>query len=346
MRLYKTNMRKTTLAITLITLLFGCNTGTKDNGQLITLSNGTIEIGILPAVGGRLVRASLKGHKNIIQSDSTQWNESPEKRASLDPMAPFKAYNGSISWLSPQSEWWVKQDSLPKLKAYRSLWPPDPMLTLAPYKITDQKANEITLTSPESRFSKVQFIKTFRIDGNRVTLITRARNCSKDTVSWGLWHNTRMNGWDNVFVKADSTDLIKTQYMKQGETRKPNLRYRDGFYTYDVAVPENAKTVYKSKSFLNVKAPLIAGFHENQWLIIRSDAIDNTKIHPEEARIELYIENSYQAVSDLQELEIQYVYQKIAPGASIEASETWEILPGSGLKDKKSLRRELMGKLK
>ena len=134
--------------------------------------------------------------------------------------------------------------------------------------------------------------------------------------------------------------------MRPGEVHKPELRYRDGFYTYDVAVPENAKAVYKSKSFLNVKAPLIAGFHENQWLIIRSDAIDNTRIHPEEARIELYIENSYQAASDLQELEIQYTYQKIAPGASIEASETWEILPGTGLKDKKSLRRELIGKLK
>jgi len=169
-------MRKTTLTLALIALLFGCKTGTKDDGQLITLTNGTIEIGVLPAVGGRLVRASLAGHKNIIQSDSTQWNESPEKRASLDPMAPFKAYNGSISWLSPQSEWWIKQDSLPQLKAKRALWPPDPMLTLAAYKITDQKANEITLTSPESRFSKVQFIKTFRIDGNRVTLTTRARN--------------------------------------------------------------------------------------------------------------------------------------------------------------------------
>lgn len=339
-------MKKTTFAIALITLLFSCNTEKKPASQLITLSNGTIEIGILPAVGGRLVRASLTEYENILQADSAQWNESPEKRPNLDPKAPFKAYNGSITWLSPQSEWWTKQDSFPDLKKSRSLWPPDPILTLAPYQITSQKPNEISLVSPESSYSKVQFTKIYRIEGNKVTLTTRARNCSKDTVSWGLWHNTRLNGWDNVFVKADSAALLKTEYLNHSEIRKPELRYRDGFFTYDVAVPENAKVIYKSKSFLNVKTPLIAGFHKNQWLIIRSDAIDNTQIHPEEARIELYIENSYQAASDLQELEIQYAYQKIAPGASIEASETWEILPGSGLKDKKSLRRELMEKLK
>jgi len=338
-------MRNTTLILALIMLLLSCTTRKKSDG-LITLSNGTIEIGILPAVGGVLVRASLAGQQNILNSDSTLWNESPEKRPSLDPKAPFKTYNGHISWLSPQSEWWIRQDSFPDLKRARSVWPPDPVLTLAPYRITDQKPDEITMVSPESPYSKVQFTKIYRISGNTVTLTTSARNCTKDTVSWGLWHNTRMNGWDNVFVQADSAALLKTEYMKQGDIRKPELRYRDGFYTYDVAVPGSAKVVYKSKSFLNVKTPLIAGFHQNQWLIIRSDAIDNTQIHPNEARIELYIENSYQAATDLQELEIQYAYQPIAPGASIEASETWEILPGTGLKDKKALRRELMEKLK
>jgi hypothetical protein len=113
-----------------------------------------------------------------------------------------------------------------------------------------------------------------------------------------------------------------------------------------VAVPESAKLVYKAKAFLDVKSPLIAGFHQNQWLIIRSEVIDNSRIHPEESRVQLYIENSYQATSDLQQLEMQFAYQSIAPGASIEATETWEILPGSGLTDKYEVLEELRGKLK
>jgi hypothetical protein len=155
-----------------------------------------------------------------------------------------------------------------------------------------------------------------------------------------------MNGWDFVFVQADSMALQKTEYYNRGKEKNPELYYRNGFFTFDCYAPKSAKTVYKAKAFLDAKTPLIAGHHQNQWLIIRSEAIDNSKIHPEESRVQLYIENSYQAATDLQELEMQFAYQAIAPGASIEATETWEILPGSGLLDKYELLEELRGKLK
>ena len=339
-------MRKTTFALVLITLLFSCNAQTEKVSQLITLSNGKIEIGILPAVGGRIVRASLVGKENILNSDSSQWNESPEKRPTLNPKAPFKAYNGSITWLSPQSQWWTNQDLLPDLKKNHSPWPPDPYLTMARYLITNQQPNQITLVSPESPYSKVQFTKTYRINDNSVTLTTVARNISKDTVSWGLWHNTRMNGWDVVFIQADSTALMKTTYMTYSNIRKPKLQYANGFYTYEAVKPEAGQTVYKSKSFFAVDQPLIAGFHQNQWLIIRSKPVDRKLIHPEEARVEIYVENSATPAKDLQELEIQFAYRKIAPQATIEATETWEILPGSGLTDKNKLLQELKEKLK
>jgi hypothetical protein len=337
---------KTFLIVILITLLMNCTPEKKPTSQLVTLSNKQIEIGLIPEVGGVLVHASLLGQKNILQSDTAFWNESPDKRPSLNPKARLKSYKGHISWVSPQSEWWIHQDSIPELKKARAAWPPDPMLTVAPYQITSQTANEITLVGPESPYSKVQFTKIYRISGNKVTLTTRARNCSDTIVKWGLWHNTRMNGWDFVFVQADSSALRKTEYHNRGNVQKPELHYRNGFFTYDATAPESAKVVYKSKSFLDVKTPLIAGFHQNQWLIIRSEAIDNSQIHPEQSRIELYIENSYQAANDIQELEMQFAYQAIAPGASIEATETWEILPGSGLTDKYEVLEELRGKLK
>ncbi len=310
-------MKTIIFSLILIVFLFSCKDKKKPSTDLITLSNGTIEISILPDVGGRLVRASLVGQENILNSDPSQWNESPEKRPTLDPTAPFKAYNGHITWLSPQSEWWTKQDSFPDLKYNRSNWPPDPTLTLAPYWVVGEKTGEVALVSPESPFTKVQLTKIYRIDGNTVTLTTMARNIGNDTVSWGRWHNTRMNGWDAVFVQADSTELIKTEYM-----------------------------VYKSKSFFTAETPLIAGYHQNQWLIIRSEPLDPALVHPEQGRIEIYLENSVNPTSDLQELEMHFAYRKIAPQAFIEAAETWEILPGSGLTDKKELLEELREKLK
>jgi hypothetical protein len=315
--------------------------------KLLTLSNGQIEISILTDAGAALVHASLAGKPNILNSDSTLWNETAEQRASLDPKAPFRSYNGHISWLSPQTEWWINQDSLPELKAAKSVWPPDPILTLAPYRIISQTGTEITLESPESPYSQMQFTKTFRIDGNKVYLTTIARNIGKEAVSWGLWHNTRMNGWDAVFAETDSaTALREIEYIAQGEIQKPGMNWKDGFHTFNSHTPEGEQEMYRAKAFLNVEKPLIAGNHQNQWLIIRSEPIDPAAIHPNQARVEIYIENSHSPETDLQELEMQFEYKKIEPGETIEASETWEILPGSGLTNKMELLEELKDILK
>lgn len=74
--------------------------------------------------------------------------------------------------------------------------------------------------------------------------------------------------------------------------------------------------------------------------------IERSAIHPEQARIELYIENSANRKEDLQELEMQFAYEKIAPDSSITASQTWEILPVTGLTTKEQLSKELMEHMK
>ncbi|HZK94761.1 MAG TPA: DUF4380 domain-containing protein [Prolixibacteraceae bacterium] len=331
------------LQIIVIILFSSCTTPQRPLvDSVIRLSNGTIEIGLLPDVGGRLVRVSLVGKENIIQSDSSLWNEPPDKRPSLDPTKPFKSYNGSINWLNPQSEWWVKQDLFPDLKVKRSPWPPDPYLIYSKYKITDQKAGEITMISPESPYTHVQFTKTYRIEGNKVFLTTSARNCSNDTVSWGLWFNTRMNGWDQVFVPADSVALIKSTDPRISP-EKPDLIWENGYYSYNSPLNDTTLKVFKGKSFFSpVSTPVIAGFKADQWLIIRSGIIDKSAIHPEQARVELYIENSTKRNEDLQELEMQFAYEKIAPGSSITASQIWEVVPGTGLTTKDELGKELM----
>lgn len=333
-------MKKTTIAIVLITLLFSCTHKKKKDNPVITLSNGIVEIKLLPAVGGRLVSASLAGQENILNSDSTQWNETPDKRPTMDPAQPFKAYNGMIVWLSPQSEWWVKQDLYPELKKTKSSWPPDPYLTCAAYKITHQSDTEIIMESPESPNTHVQFSKTYRIKSNKVIVKASARNCSKDTVSWGLWFIARMNGWDKVLVPADSSNLVKCQYLTYPEIKKPALKYTDGCFAYQPIEPEAGQSVYKSKSFISVENPVILGYKANQWLIIRSNKIDPSTVHPEQARVELYIENSAQKANDLQELEMHFAYEKIAPGATIEASQTWEIISGTDQIVKKILQKK------
>jgi hypothetical protein len=337
-------MFKVLLSLLSVVLVFTISEAQDKGNMLVTLSNGTIEISVLPDVGGLLVRASLCGRPNIIQSDSTLWNESPEKRPSLYPRPPFKAYNGHVIWISPQSEWWVHQDSIPSLKASRASWPPDPSTSLAPYSIVTKKTHELCMVSPESPYTKVQITKTFHISKNKVIISATAKNISHDTIAWGLWQNTRMSGWDAVFVRADSSEFRKTNYMSRAKVNKPALNYLDGFYSYESVQPESGQ--YQSKSFFDVKEPLIAGTHQKQWLIIRSKSIAAKLIHPEQSRVELYIENSTRPAKDLQELEMQFDYHQIVPGASISAEETWEILPASGSTDKNELLKELKKILK
>jgi len=199
------------------------------------------------------------------------------------------------------------------------------------------------MVSPESPYTHVQFTKTYRIAGNKVYLTTSARNISKDTVSWGLWFNTRMNGWDHVFIPADSASLVKCTWMNQSGEKLPVLIRQNGYFSYKALLPDSTKKTYKAKSFFfPAAAPMIAGFKANQWLIIRSDMIERSAIHPEQARIELYIENSVNRKEDLQELEMQFAYEKIAPNSSITASQTWEVLPGTGLVSKVELGKEMM----
>lgn len=318
------------IAFLLILSLLACTVKNKKESPLVTLSNGTVEIKVLTDVGGTLVYASLAGHENILNSDSTQWYESPEKRPTMDPTEAFKAYNGMIVWLSPQSEWWVKQNQYPQLKNEHSQWPPDPYLTSAPYSIITHKEDEITLVSPESPYTHVQFTKNFRIQGNKIYITAFARNCSNDTISWGLWFNTRMNGWDKVMVPGDSADLIKTQYMNPQDLQLPAFKYTNGYFSYQATEPLEGQKTYKSKSFISSDNPVIIGNKARQWLIIRSEKIDPKRIHPEQGRIEIYVENSSDKASDLQELEMHFAYEKIAPGASIQASETWELIPDPG----------------
>ncbi|HET6558704.1 MAG TPA: DUF4380 domain-containing protein [Prolixibacteraceae bacterium] len=320
-------MRNNIVILLLAFFLFSCAEKVKEQGPVITLTNGTVEIKLLPAVGGTLVSASLSGHQNILHSDSTQWDEPADQRPTMDPGQPWKAYNGMIVWLSPQSEWWVKQDAHPELKDAKAPWPPDPYLTSSAYKVVKQSKDEITLEGPESPYTHMQFTKNFKIEGNKIFISVSARNCSDDTLSWGLWFNTRMNGWDKVYVPADSSDLIKTQYMNPQDLHLPELKYADGYFSYAAVEPLEGQRPYKSKSFLSVDDPVIIGNKANQWLIIRSEKVDKTLIHPEQGRIEIYVENSSDKANDLQELEMHFPYEKIPPGASIHASEIWEIIP-------------------
>jgi hypothetical protein len=53
------------------------------------------------------------------------------------------------------------------------------------------------------------------------------------------------------------------------------------------------------------------------------------------------MENASNTKRDIQELEMHFNYQAIAPNKSIEASQLWIIKPGADTNNKSALRKEL-----
>lgn len=330
-----------TLAFTTILLLtiVSC-TNKNEHDQVVWLNNGAIKIGVLPNVGGRLVWTSLDGKENILNSDSTLWNEPEENRPSMDPTKPFKAYKGHINWLSPQNEWWIKQDEYPMMKEEKSVWPPDPYLIYAPYKISNLTENEITLEGPASPYSKVYLTKTYRINGNTVELNVKATSTCPDSINWGLWFITRMNGWDKFFVPGDSSSLRKINVAEKG-VQDLQLYNKDGFWNYIPQKPDSGYRSQRTKILFDTPSSTVAGTRNGQWLIVEAQSVERDKVHPNQGPIEIYIENSNRPEEDLLEIEMHFEYQAIKEGATIEASEIWHIFPAEADTCREDLQLEL-----
>lgn len=332
-------MKKFVLATAFVWILLS---GHKPKSEsVVWLKNDQIQVGILVDVGGRVVWTSLLGHENLLLSDSAQWSQPESMRPEMTPNKPFMAYNGHINWLSPQSEWWIKQDSFPKLKERRAEFPPDPYWIYAPYKILSKTDTSLVLQSPPSPYTHVQFEKTVSIRNNQVHLKTIATNIGMDTVSWGLWFNTRMNAQSEVFVPAQRVKLTKAQNW----TEMPKLDSCDGYFSFIPETPTSYRP-NRAKAFFSSPNSLIAGHQSKQWLIIQTNPLQQNQVHPEQGQIELYMENASNSKRDIQELEMHFNYQAIAPEKSIEASQLWTVKPGSDTKDKSALRKELDSILK
>jgi hypothetical protein len=213
-------MKNLISCLLLISYMFNCNAKQNNGGEkLILLKNSQIEIGIIPDLGGRIVLLRRPGMKNILKSDPTQWND-PLARPEISAFSDFKAFNGHIVWLSPQSEWWIKQDINSKRRYSKTVWPPDSYLIYGDYKITSQTDTSITIISPESPFSGVQLTKKVSFNSEGVVKFeAAAKNIREEPVSWGLWLNTRFDGFARCYVPADKNDLLKLGVEADGNNK-------------------------------------------------------------------------------------------------------------------------------
>lgn len=315
-------------AIMSMLILWFCSNVFGSSSSVVFIHNGNTEVGILPDVGGRIVVLRQIGHENLLKASPELWDESASERPVPDAKRPLmKSYYGQIVWVGPQSDWWIQQDENPKLRDENAQWPPDPFLIYGNHQIMSQTDSLIVMQGPDSPVSGLRLIKAIMIDPQgKVHFKVTGQNIRNESVKWDLWCNFRTSGLNQCYVPvAKASDVRVDNEQFQDKTIPYDIL--DGYFTFLPQV--HAKGRKSSKAFIQPKSGWIAGFQQDQLLIIRFEKIERSQIHPNQGHVEIYLDVGKDSAS-LMELEHHAVYHNLEPGETMSTEEIWEIIPYSG----------------
>ncbi|MBK8807369.1 MAG: DUF4380 domain-containing protein [Bacteroidales bacterium] len=299
------------------------------SNSVIKLVRNDIELVISPKIGGRLVGLYYKDTENILKSDSSQWENSDTPE--LSAFSDFKAFNGHINWVGPQSDWWKLQDLNKERKDTAAAWPPDPFLIYSEYTITHQSPTSIVLEGMVSPISKIKFIKEYAINEDASIFVqTTMVNCSDIDVSWDIWFNTRLDGNFKGYVPVADNNSIKVIPVLSSNSQEMPYIYKDGIFSYSPQAPQAPFTERSSKAFIYPQAPIISGFVNNKMLLIHFEKHEPTAIHPEQALVEIYNHTETNTQNALLELEYHSPLYHLKPGDTCKAWQIWKVFDYKG----------------
>ena len=292
----------------------------------VELSNGEIEVVVLPSLGGRVVSLARKGGENVLDADPSHW---PPPYPAPGLATDFRPWNGRIVWVGPQSAFWSQQDLRPDLRAARAPWPPDPFNETGRFEVVERTKERLRLRGDASPVTGLALEHEIAITGARtVRMSTVATNARREPVSWDLWPNTRVRPSGFPYVPVASAAAVRVEGPKAGEPDAAPYPHevRDGW----VALPPGAeprppqKRLW-AKAFVRPAQGLIACFLPRQLLLVRAAL---GEVHEEQAPVELY--RAAGAGSDVLELEMHGPYRTLAPGAAMSFEQTFELLDDEG----------------
>lgn len=304
--------------------------------QIIELINAGITLKILPHIGGRIVHISLDGHNNILQSNPNDWDI--KHRPELSAFSDFKAYNGHIVWVGPQSDWWKQQKVNMQRREESSVWPPDPFIIYGEYTIESQTSNSVVLISSASPVSGIVLKKEFVInnDGTVYQKVT-ATNVTDKVLKWDLWFNTRLHGLNLCYVPVNYIDKnLKVVINQLGSSEDADYTCSDNYFTFLPQQPSSDFHDRSSKAFIYPQKPYMYGFTDDSAIKIIFELHKANEIHPEQGLVEIYNYTDSNDKNALLEMEYHSPYTQLMPGDSMEAWEVWELYKYDGARDRKS----------
>ncbi|GBU21314.1 hypothetical protein R80B4_01203 [Fibrobacteres bacterium R8-0-B4] len=296
--------------------------------RLIKISDGRIEAGVIPDLGGMVALLRIVGKPNILKADPALWDKPPAPQRDFGTDPVWTPYNGHIVWLGPQSEWWAHQDKSPKKRRERAVWPPDPYINNGCYEVIKRDDTEVVMRGPESEFSGVRLTKSVKIRAGKVFFNVSAENIRNTPVSWDLWLNTRVDGYAGCYVPSSSADKVRIDVPDgTGGDEACVFSQSGGYFAIEPRKPSKDKERRCGKAFIQAGKGMMAAFASSQALIIRFKRHSPALIHPEQSLVEFYNMTTNNRDDALTELEYHAPYRTLAPGESMEAWQSWEIYP-------------------
>lgn len=303
-------------------LYIASDTEKKEN--LIILKNEKSQLGIMKNAGGRIVFYKIPGGKNVLKSNEDLWEFKLDQPLSSALNMSIIPFNGHITWVGPQSEWWTQQDEITDLRDRRSKWPPDPYLIYAECEIIDRSDSHLVLKNPDSPFTQLSLIKTITLlENGDVEIHSEIENISDSAAAWDIWFNTRLNGDDRFFVPVKNADDIRMEYHPENfNVIEENII--DGFFTFSRKDNHYIRKIYSSKAYIYPADNKIFAFSGSNFFSISFEMFSREDIHPEQGLVEVY--NRFKPDNDnLLELEHHTKYVQLQPGEKLRGTTHWSI---------------------
>ncbi len=260
------------------------------------------------------------------------WQNPEKQKPEISAFSNFIAFNGHITWVGPQSEWWTHQTLNMKRNEEKADWPPDPYLIYGKNRILSRNDSSLKMVGPGSPVSGVKIFKEISIKySGAVKITSTAENIRNENISLDLWMLTRLDGFAKSYVPINKNGVLKLVYSEDKRIETTPYQIIDGYFTLNPSIPNGEKTEQVQEVHLYPDSNFIAGFSEGQILLIRFNKLDKNLIHPLHGLVELYNNiNKDDNDEKLLELEVHGAYSTLTPGDTISLTETWEVFPYDG----------------
>jgi hypothetical protein len=298
--------------------------------ELIEITDGTVVVGVLPPLGGRVVLLKTVGGENLLDSDPKRWRP-PYPLPTVG--TAYQPWNGRIVWAGPQTGFWSQQDLRPDLKQARAQWPPDPFNETGRFDVVERTAKLLRLRGATSPVTGLGLEHEYEITGERtVRMKTTATNGRDTPVSWDLWPNTRVRPEGHPYVPLDPTQMLRMDGPHPTDTDAgacPSETRRGWLTLPPGSKPGSGHRRLWAKAYVRPARGLIAYFLGDELLLIRAPIVPRRELHGEQAFIEIY-RGAGKGADTILELEMHGPYETLAPGASMSFEQTFEILEYDG----------------